>query len=135
MHFQVSKPYNFSKVYHIKAPYKLVGKFLTALYILLPAAGSVMAATSATVASRVQMDDGAQLNVKILGDDPTLKKPLLIALHGAPGVSTLSEPVESFGFLSNHFRVLVYDARGSGESDSIGPFDHDRWTQDIENLR
>lgn len=94
-----------------------------------------MADNFTTITSKVQMDDGVHLNVKILGDDPTHAKPLLIGLHGAPGLSTLSEPVASFGFLSDRFRVLVYDARGSGDSDHVGPFDHDRWTKDIENLR
>ncbi|OKL58270.1 hypothetical protein UA08_06852 [Talaromyces atroroseus] len=94
-----------------------------------------MADDSTAAISKVQMDDGVQLNVKILGEDSMHTKPLLIALHGAPGLSTLAEPVESFGFLSDRFRVLVYDARGSGDSDSIGPFDPDRWTKDIENLR
>ncbi|CRG89248.1 Proline iminopeptidase [Talaromyces islandicus] len=84
----------------------------------------------------VQMEDGARLHVKLLGGGPTsTEKPLLISLHGAPGLSTHLEPLSSFSHLSNTFRVLVYDARGSGESDHVGPFTHDRWIQDIENLR
>jgi proline iminopeptidase len=83
----------------------------------------------------VVMDDGVRLNVKVLGQDPTARKPLLISLHGAPGVSTLAEPESSFGYLSDKYRVLVFDARGSGASDKIGPFTHERWIQDIENLR
>lgn len=84
----------------------------------------------------VQMEDGVNLHVKLLGGYPaSTKKPLLISLHGAPGLSTHLEPLSSFGHLSNNFRVLVYDARGSGESDHVGPFTHDRWIQDIENLR
>jgi len=90
----------------------------------------------ADVTTTVKMDDGARLHVKLLGGGPTMtEKPLLISLHGAPGLSTHLEPLSSFGHLSDKFRVLVYDARGSGVSDHIGPFTHDRWLQDIENLR
>ncbi|KAH8690782.1 proline iminopeptidase [Talaromyces proteolyticus] len=85
--------------------------------------------------STVTMDDGVRLNVKILGQDSAGSKPLLISLHGAPGLSTLAEPEASFGYLANLYRVLVFDARGSGASDKIGPFTHDRWIEDIEILR
>lgn len=90
----------------------------------------------AELTTTVRMDDGVSLHVKLLGGGPaSTEKPLLISLHGAPGLSTHLEPLSSFGHLSNTFRVLVYDARGSGESDHVGPFTHDRWIQDIENLR
>lgn len=92
-------------------------------------------AENKTTVSTVQMEDGVRLHVKILGDDSPATKPLLICLHGAPGVSTLAEPEASFGFLSDIYRVLVFDARGSGASDLVGPFSHDRWIKDIENLR
>ncbi|RDW74171.1 hypothetical protein BP5796_07613 [Coleophoma crateriformis] len=88
-----------------------------------------------TTTSTVTMDDGACLHVKVLGDDPKATKPLLIALHGAPGLSTLVDPESSFAFLSGTFRVLVFDARGSGASDLTGPYTHERWINDIENLR
>lgn len=81
-----------------------------------------------------QLSDGAKLHVTLLGgDDPS--KPLLIALHGAPGLSDHREPENSFGFLTPRFRVLVYDARGSGSSDVKGPFTHERWIADLEELR
>jgi proline iminopeptidase len=94
-----------------------------------------MARENATTISRVKMEDGVALHVKILGDDPTKTKPLLISLHGAPGLSTHLEPEASYTFLADTFRVMVYDARGSGDSDHVGPYTHDRWTKDIENLR
>ena len=85
--------------------------------------------------STVQMDDGVRLHVKLLGEDSNPTKPLLIAHHGAPGLSTHLEPESTFGFLSGIFRVLVFDARGSGVSDLTGPYTHDRWIKDIETLR
>jgi len=82
----------------------------------------------------VTLSDGATLQVKLLGaDDQT--KPLLIALHGAQGVSDHREPLRSFGFLSSRFRLLVYDARGSGRSDDKEPFTHQRWAADVDELR
>lgn len=80
------------------------------------------------------MDDGASLHVRILGENLPAN-PLLISLHGAPGISTYREPEASFHFLSNRFRVMVFDGRGSGESDHKGPFSHERWIRDIETLR
>ena len=94
-----------------------------------------MAEDSTTVTSTVTMEDGVRLNVKLLGEDSTKAKPLIISLHGAPGLSTHLEPEASYSFLSNIFRVLVYDARGSGASDKTGPYSHQRWIKDIELLR
>ena len=94
-----------------------------------------MAENRTVTQSWVCMDDGVRLKVRLLDEDPTVTKTLFIALHGAPGLSTLAEPETSYGHLSDIFRVLVYDARGSGDSDLIGPYTHDRWIEDIENLR
>ena len=94
-----------------------------------------MAEDRTTMTSTVQMDDGVNLHVKILGGGLKTTKPLLISLHGAPGASNHAEPEASFAFLSDIFRFLVFDARGSGASDLTGPYTHDRWIRDVENLR
>lgn len=98
-----------------------------------------MSAADDTTTASVVMDDGAKLHVKVLGDSASTTnekpKPLLISLHSAPGVSDHSEPEAAYAFLSGAFRVLVYDARGSGASDHVGPYNHERWINDIENLR
>lgn len=83
---------------------------------------------------RVTMSDGATLFVKILGDN-TPGKPLLLTHHGAPGLSSHREPETTFAFLQDKFRVIVYDARGSGVSDLKPPYTHERWVADIEELR
>lgn len=62
------------------------------------------------------MSDGARLYVKVLGERLPAK-PLLIALHGAPGLSTHAEPEATSGFLQSQFQIIVYDARGSRISD------------------
>jgi proline iminopeptidase len=94
--------------------------------------------TSAAAHHKVELSDGAALSVWMLGvseDKTAAAKPLLIAVHGAPGNSSHLEPLEGFGFLSNKYRVLIFDLRGSGESDLKGPFTDERWIQDIEELR
>lgn len=78
--------------------------------------------------------DGTSIRACWLGgDDPS--KPLLIALHGAPGLSSLEEPLSGFDFLKHKFRVLVYDARGSGKSDAAGPLTDEQWISDIDEMR
>lgn len=85
--------------------------------------------------STVSMDDGAKLYVKLHGDTSAKTKPLLIGLHGAPGLVTHTALDACLSRLSSTFRVLVFDGRGSGASDKIGPYTHERWMKDIENLR
>lgn len=87
-----------------------------------------------SIHSTVRLSDGAKIKVWLLGGADKAK-PLVIVLHGAPGFSTHAEPEASFGFLATRFRVLVYDARGSGESDLQGPYTDDRWATDVEELR
>lgn len=85
--------------------------------------------------SIVTLSDGAEVLVRLLDESPDSSKPLLIALHGAPGLSSHIEPENSFGFLASRFRVLVYDARGSGESDLKTPFTDERWIADLDEIR
>ncbi|KAH8175778.1 alpha/beta hydrolase fold domain-containing protein [Sarocladium implicatum] len=82
----------------------------------------------------VEMQDGARLNVRCLGSENT-DKPLIIATHGGPGMVDHVESENSFGFLSSHFRVIVYDMRGSGKSSDQGPFSHEQFVADVEQLR
>lgn len=81
----------------------------------------------------VEAEDGVRLYCELLGDAPG--KPLIIVHHGGPGVSSHAESKASFDFLTDRFRVLVFDARGSGRSDCVGPYTHDRWVADVEALR
>ncbi|KAJ4268822.1 hypothetical protein NW762_002892 [Fusarium torreyae] len=84
--------------------------------------------------TQVQLSDAVKLNVWLLGAE-NKSKPLIISLHGAPGLSTHSDIKEGFKFLANEFRVLVYDARGSGSSEARGPFTDEQWISDLDELR
>lgn len=77
--------------------------------------------------------NGTELTVEVLGNNP--EAPVLIAHHGAPGLGSRAEPRTSFGPLSDHFRVVVFDARGSGESAGEPPFSHEQWAADVDGLR
>lgn len=79
--------------------------------------------------------DGCPLDVELLGgDDPS--RPLLIGHHGAPGLGSKEEPRAAFGWLADRgFRVLIFDARGSGASGDVPPYTHERWVADIDALR
>lgn len=77
---------------------------------------------------------GCELNVELLGGEESTK-PLLIGHHGAPGLGSMAEPTAAFGFLADTFRVIVFDARGSGRSADVPPFTHLQWVSDIDALR
>lgn len=88
---------------------------------------------STTELQTVRMSDGCGIKAKILNDAPG--KPLMIALHGAPGLSSHAEAEASYADFADVFRVLFFDMRGCGESDKQQPFTHKRWVQDVEELR
>lgn len=76
--------------------------------------------------------NGAQLVVEVLGPDDA---PAMIVHHGAPGLGSRAEPVRSFGPFADTFRIITFDARGSGASSDTAPFTHEQWVADIEALR
>lgn len=76
--------------------------------------------------------NGNRLAVEVLGPEGA---PVLIAHHGAPGLGSRSEPRSSFGRLADSYRVLVFDARGSGESEGNEPYTHEQWAADVDGLR
>ncbi|WDZ86729.1 alpha/beta fold hydrolase [Micromonospora cathayae] len=77
--------------------------------------------------------NGNRLNVDVLGDGPG--KPTMIVHHGAPGLGSLAEPRASFGPFADTYRVVVFDARGSGVSEGNPPFTHEQWAADVDGLR
>lgn len=88
-------------------------------------------AAATTEATMVEIN-GNRLAVEVLGPDGA---PVVIAHHGAPGLGSRAEPRASFGRLADTYRVLVFDARGSGQSEGNGTFSHEQWAADIDGLR
>lgn len=88
-------------------------------------------AAAATGAELVEIN-GNRLAVEVLGPEGA---PVLIAHHGAPGLGLRAEPRASFGRLADTYRVVVFDARGSGQSEGNGTFSHEQWAADIDGLR
>ncbi|WP_066582166.1 alpha/beta fold hydrolase [Cellulomonas timonensis] len=76
--------------------------------------------------------NGARLKLEVQGPEDA---PAMIVHHGAPGLGGRGEPVRSFGPFADEYRVVAFDARGSGESEDRGPFTHEQWVADIEAIR
>ncbi|WP_378144045.1 alpha/beta fold hydrolase [Cnuibacter sp. UC19_7] len=88
-------------------------------------------ARATSTAQRVRINDN-ELAVEVLGPEGA---PVIIAHHGAPGLGSRAEPRASFGRLADEYRVVVFDARGSGESEGSGDLSHEQWAADIDGLR
>ena len=88
-------------------------------------------AAATTTAERVTIN-GNELAIEVLGPEGA---PVIITHHGAPGLGSRAEPRASFGRLADEYRVIVFDARGSGESEGSGTFSHEQWAADIDGLR
>ncbi|CAN5783274.1 alpha/beta hydrolase [soil metagenome] len=74
--------------------------------------------------------NGARLRVDVQG-----RGRAIYAHHGAPGLGTHATPKRAFAPLADAYRIVTWDARGSGESDAIAPYSHDQWVADLDGLR
>lgn len=88
-------------------------------------------ARATSTAQRVRIN-GNELAVEVLGPEDA---PVILTHHGAPGLGSRAEPRASFGRLADEYRVVVFDARGSGESEGSGTFSHEQWAADLDALR
>lgn len=88
-------------------------------------------ARATTTAQRVRIN-GNNLAVEVLGPEGA---PVVLTHHGAPGLGSRAEPRASFGRLADEYRVVVFDARGSGESEGAGVLSHEQWAADLDGLR
>ncbi|WP_298227588.1 alpha/beta hydrolase [Gryllotalpicola sp.] len=76
--------------------------------------------------------NGCRLNIEAFGPEDA---PVLIAHHGGGGIGSLAEPKATFGTLADRFRVIVFDSRGCGLSEAIGPYSHEQWASDVDEIR
>jgi proline iminopeptidase len=79
----------------------------------------------------ITINDNA-LFVEDLG--PRDGRPILIH-HGGPGVGDHRSAKAAFEPLTDEYRVIVFDARGSGRSEGREPYTHEQWAADVECLR
>ena len=75
--------------------------------------------------------NGARLYYETLGDEGA---PALVLLHGGPGVGDCRDQVRDYGALQDEYRLLFYDARGSGRSEDRPPYTHAQWVDDVDAL-
>lgn len=76
--------------------------------------------------------NGIELNVDVQGPADA---PVIYAHHGAPGLGTHATPKRAFAPMADAFRVVTWDARGSGASDAVPPYTHAQWVSDWDALR
>lgn len=90
--------------------------------------------TTTPLSSRTYTEiiNGTRLVIEELGPSDA---PAIIVHHGAPGLGSRAEPLRSFGPFADNYRIVTFDARGSGSSADDGPFSHEQWVADIEEIR
>jgi proline-specific peptidase len=74
--------------------------------------------------------NGVRLRVDVQGQGPAI-----YAHHGAPGIGNHRSGKRALSPLADAFRVVTFDARGSGESDALPPYTHAKWVADLDALR
>lgn len=59
----------------------------------------------------------------------------IVFIHGAPGLGDSRADKNAFMSLSDKYRLVFVDMRGSGRSELSPPYTHEQWASDIEELR
>jgi len=64
-------------------------------------------------------------------------KPVVMTLHGGPGIGDSGDNKNMFKDLESEFTFVYFDQRGNGQSDDADPktYNHDQIIEDIEALR
>jgi proline-specific peptidase len=75
--------------------------------------------------------NGARLYYEVHGPEDA---PALVILHGGPGVGDCRDQVRDYSSLADEFRLLFFDARGSGRSEEKPPYTHPQWVADVDEL-
>lgn len=75
--------------------------------------------------------NGAELYVDIQGRGG----PTIIAHHGGPGMGSHHNAKAAFAPLADRYRIVSFDARGSGRSSALPPYTHAQWVSDLDGLR
>ena len=75
--------------------------------------------------------NGARLYYETHGDE---NAPAIVVLHGGPGLGDCRDHLRDYGALRDEYRLLLYDARGSGRSEDRPPYTHEQWVADLDEL-
>ncbi|PZA06321.1 MULTISPECIES: alpha/beta fold hydrolase [unclassified Meiothermus] len=73
--------------------------------------------------------------VQLVYDDSGGNKIPFVTLHGGPGMGSRKGDWTAFQPLTDTFRLISYDQRGNGESESREPYSHEQFVADLEALR
>lgn len=75
--------------------------------------------------------NGARLYYETLGGDAA---PPILTLHGGPGISDHRKAKRAFEPLTDAYRLVVYDHRGCGASELVGPYTNAQFAADAVGL-
>ena len=75
--------------------------------------------------------NSARLYYETHGDEDA---PAVVVLHGGPGLGDCRDHLRDYGALQDEYRLLLYDARGSGRSEDRPPYTHEQWVADLDEL-
>ena len=81
------------------------------------------------------MSETLKVNGVTLTYDEAGQGTAFVTLHGGPGMSGRSGDWATFQPLTDTFRLVSYDQRGSGESQEAEPYSHAQFVADLEALR
>lgn len=56
-------------------------------------------------------------------------------IHGGPGMGDCRSDIQAFSPLGDEYRLVFFDMRGSGRSETKPPFTHEQWVSDIDEIR
>lgn len=59
----------------------------------------------------------------------------IVTLHGGPGMSGRNSDWQTFQPLTDRYRLISYDQRGNNDSESLPPYSHEQFVEDLESLR
>ncbi len=77
--------------------------------------------------------NGVKIHYEVAGDKP----PVVMTLHGGPGIGDGGDNKNMFKFLEDEFTFVYFDQRGNGQSDDAdtSTYTHDQMVEDTEALR
>lgn len=76
--------------------------------------------------------NGCNIYYEVLGEG---NAETIFFIHGAPGLGDCRNDIKAFSTLASDYQLVFLDMRGSGRSEDVPPYTHEKWTEDIEVLK